>query len=135
MTEELNGQWVWVNPELTHDPDGKKDQIGIIEASDLADDTVLVSFEDSMPGLFSTDALFVLHIPEELSVMFAETTFPEPSPDLEVLLKIDKLAQKASQHDQRLALELARSHKDIQPFCLETLADKLNRDQYLNWNR
>jgi len=135
MTDELEGQWVWVHPELTHDPDGKKDQIGMIVASDLAADIIFVSFEDSMPGLFSADALFVLHISEEISSMFAETTFPELTPDLEALIKINILVRKASPGDHYLAMELARSHKEIQSFCLETLKDQLARNEHLDWNR
>lgn len=135
MTDELQGRLVWVHPELTHDPGGKKDLIGLIVASDLAADIVLVSFEDNMPGLFSADALFVFHSPEKISAMFAEAKLPESGPGPDVLIKINSLVHTASPGDQRLALELARAHPMIQPFCLETLKDQLSRDQPMGWNR
>jgi len=135
MTDELQGQCVWVHPELIYDPDKKSDLIGTIVASDLAADIVLVSFEDSMPGLFSTDALFVFKTAEDINTLLDGTIFPDGNPDLEALIMINFLVRKDSPEDQSLAMELARVHKNIQPFCLETLKGQLARNQSLDWSR
>jgi ethanolamine utilization protein EutP (predicted NTPase) len=49
MTDDLKGTFVLVHPELSHDPAGKQNKIGIITQTDLPNEDVFVSFGNE-PG-------------------------------------------------------------------------------------
>jgi hypothetical protein len=128
INEELRGTLVLVHPELEYDPDGRKNEIGIIVNSDLENDNVLVSFQDNEYDLFTSDALLVLlpaeHIHQNLADLAYETSFP----DLKALTQMDLFLRYGSGDTHFKALEIARDNKKIQPLCLESLTDQTRRD-------
>ena len=65
MNDDLQGLPVLVHPELSFDPAGKQNQVGVISKADLMNDDVFVSFDGKL-ALYSTDALLVLLPPEEI---------------------------------------------------------------------
>ena len=129
--DELTGTLVLVHPELEHDPAGRQNEIGIIVNSDLADDDILISFQDNEYASFTSDALLVLLPAEQIHQNLAELAYEVAFPDLKALTQIDLFLRYGSENKQFDALELARNNKNIQPLCLESLADQIRRDMSL----
>lgn len=127
--EEFAGTLVLVHPELEHDPAGRKNEIGIIVNSDLADDDVTVSFQDNEYASFTSDALLVLLPAEQIHQNLADIAYEVAFTDLKALTQIDLFLRYGSESKQFDALVLARDNKNIQTLCLESLADQIRRDR------
>ena len=125
INEELRGTLVVVHSELEHDPAGRKNEIGIIVNSDLADDNMLVSFQDNEYASFTSDALLVLLPDEQIHKNLADLAYETSFPDLKALTMIDLFLRYGSGDTHFKALELARDNKNIQPLCLLSLEDRL----------
>src|ERR1022692_3213405 len=121
MNDELTGKLVLVHPGLTHDPAGRQNEIGIIVNSDLADDAILVSFQDNEYASFTSDALLVLLPAEQIHQNLADMAYETSFPDLKALTQIDLFLRYGSGDKHFKVLEMARENKNIQPFCLDTL--------------
>jgi hypothetical protein len=134
MTEDLKGTPVLVHPELAHDPAGKQNQIGIISHTDLVNDDVFVSFGYET-ALYATDALLMLLPQLEIYQYTNEMAFELALPDLKTLTKIELLLRYGTAITHETALQLARDNKNIQPFCLDTLQNQLQKDIDQNYSR
>ena len=135
MNDELTGKLVLVHPGLTHDPAGRQNEIGIIVNSDLADDAILVSFQDNEYASFTSDALLVLLPAEQIHQNLADMAYETSFPDLKALTQIDLLLRYGSGDTHFKALEMARDNKKIQPFCLDTLENVIAIKQAQNPQR
>jgi hypothetical protein len=134
MTEDLKGTLVLVHPELAHDPAGKQNQIGIISYTDLVNDDVFVSFGYET-ALYATDALLMLLPQLEIYQYTNEMAFELALPDLKTLTQIELLLRYGTAITHETALQLARDNKNIQPFCLDTLQNQLQKDIDQNYSR
>jgi hypothetical protein len=134
MTEDLKGTPVLVHPELAHDPAGKQNQIGIISHTDLVNDDVFVSFGYET-ALYATDALLMLLPQLEIYQYTNEMAFELALPDLKALTQIELLLRYGTAITHETALQLARDNKNIQPFCLDTLQNQLQKDIDQNYSR
>jgi hypothetical protein len=134
MTEDLKGTPVLVHPELAHDPAGKQNQIGIISHTDLVNDDVFVSFGYET-ALYATDALLMLLPQLEIYQYTNEMAFELALPDLKTLTQIELLLRYGTAITHETALQLARDNKNIQPFCLDTLQNQLQKDIDQNYSR
>jgi hypothetical protein len=134
MTEDLKGTPVLVHPELAHDPAGKQNQIGIISHTDLVNDYVFVSFGYET-ALYATDALLMLLPQLEIYQYTNEMAFELALPDLKTLTQIELLLRYGTAITHETALQLARDNKNIQPFCLDTLQNQLQKDIDQNYSR
>ncbi len=123
--DDLTGTLVLVHPELEYDPAGRKNEIGIIVNSDLADDNMLVSFQDNEYASFTSDALLVLLPDEQIHQNLADLAYETSFPDLKALTMIDLFLRYGSGDTHFKALELARDNKNIQHLCLLSLEDRL----------
>jgi len=135
MNDELNGKLVLVHPGLTHDPAGRQNEIGIIVNSDLADDNILVSFQDNGYASFSSDALLVLLPDEQIHQNLVDMAYEAAFRDLKALTHIDLFLRYGSGDKHFKALEMARDNKNIQPFCLDTLENVIAIKQAQNPER
>jgi hypothetical protein len=134
MTEDLKGTPVLVHPELAHDPAGKQNQIGVISHTDLVNDDVFVSFGYET-ALYATDALLMLLPQLEIYQYTNEMAFELALPDLKTLTQIELLLRYGTAITHETALQLARDNKNIQPFCLDTLQNQLQKDIDQNYSR
>jgi hypothetical protein len=134
MTEDLKGTPVLVHPELAHDPAGKQNQIGVISHTDLVNDDVFVSFGYET-ALYATDALLMLLPQLEIYQYTNEMAFELALPDLKALTQIELLLRYGTAITHETALQLARDNKNIQPFCLDTLQNQLQKDIDQNYSR
>ena len=135
MNDELTGKLVLVHPGLTHDPAGRQNEIGIIVNSDLADDNILVSFQDNGYASFSSDALLVLLPDEQIHQNLVDMAYEAAFRDLKALTHIDLFLRYGSGDKHFKALEMARDNKNIQPFCLDTLENVIAIKQAQNPER
>ncbi len=135
INEELRGTLVLVHPELAHDPAGRLNEIGIIVNSDLADDDILVSFQDNEYASFTSDALLVLLPAEQIHQNLADMAYETSFPDLKALTQIDLFLRYGSGDKHFKVLEMARENKNIQPFCLDTLENVIAIKQAQNQER
>ena len=126
--DELAGTLVLVHPELAHDPAGRQNEIGILVKSDLADDNMLISFQDNEYAAFTSDALLVLLPDEQIHQNLADLAYETSFPDLKALTQIDLFLRYGSGDKHFTALEMARDNKNIQPLCLESLSELINRN-------
>jgi hypothetical protein len=134
MTDDLKGTPVLVHPELAHDPAGKQNQIGTISGADLMNDDVFVSFGYET-ALYSTDALLIMIPQPEIYRHTNEMAFELALPDLKTLTQIELLLRHETAITHETALQLARDHKNIQPFCLDTLQNQLQKNIDQNYSR
>lgn len=134
MTDDLKGTPVLVHPELTYDPAGKQNQIGTISGADLMNDDVFVSFGYET-ALYSTDALLMLLPQLEIYRHTNEMAFELALPDLKALTQIELLLRHGTAITHETALQLARDNKNIQPFCLDTLQNQLQKNIDQNYSR
>jgi hypothetical protein len=125
INDELTGTLVLVHPELEYDPDGRQNEIGIIVNSDLANDTILVSFQDNEYDLFTSDALLLLLPDDDIRWNLINMRREAGSPDINSLAQVDHVLKNGIGDKRFMALEIARDNKGIQPLCLQTLEESL----------
>jgi hypothetical protein len=134
MTDDLKGIPVLVHPDLRDDPAGKQNQLGVISHADLANDDVFVSFGYET-ALYATDALLILIPQLEVYQHTVDMAFDLALPDLKALTQIELLMRYGTAITQQTALQLARDNTAIQPFCLDTLQNQINKNIDQNLSR
>jgi len=87
MTDDLKGTPVLVHPELSYDPAGKQNQVGVISKADLMNDDVFVSFNGEL-ALYPAEALFVLLPNEEIHQNLADKAYETPFAELKPLPRL-----------------------------------------------
>lgn len=123
--EELQGQLVLVNPQLTHDPYMRRGQIGVITDARLKKDEVTVTFGDGQKSLYATDALLVLKPQEELYGLIKSSFMKVDEREFVTLIEIDDRLRKGSINALAQALEIAVSDQKLLAFSTVSLQDKL----------
>ena len=134
MTDDLKGTPVLVHPELSYDPAGRQNQVGVISKADLMNDDVFVSFDGGI-ALYSTDALLVLLPAEEIHQNLADIAYETPFAELKPLTQIDLFLRYGSPGKELTAMQLARDNPAIQPLCLDTLQNQLIKSIDQNYSR
>ena len=135
MKDELQGKLVLVHPDLTNDPAGKQNEIGVIKTSDLEQDDVFVSFDNGELSLYATDALLILKPANEIYDKIASIELKLDFPDLKALNWINLLQRYGSSNQLRNAMEQAKQHPGIHSLCLITLREALEINQSQNRSR
>lgn len=134
MTDDLKGTPVLVHPELTYDPAGKQNQVGVISKADLMNDDVFVAFGKDV-ALYSSDALLVLLPAEEIHQNLADIAYETPFSELNPLTQIDLFLRFGSPGKELAAMQLARDNPAIRPLCLDTLQNQLIKSIDQNYSR
>jgi len=134
MTDDLKGTPVLVHPELSYDPAGKQNQVGIIREADLMNDDVFVSFNGEL-ALYPAEALFVLLPNEEIHQNLADIAYETPFAELKPLTQIDLFLRYGSPGKELTAMHLARDNPAIRPLCLDTLQNQLIKSIDQNYSR
>ncbi|VTR29644.1 hypothetical protein [Sphingobacterium thalpophilum] len=125
--EELHGQLVLVNPQLTYDPYLRQSQIGVITDTRLKKDEITVAFGDGKKSLYATDALLVLKPQEELYTL-AKSSFKKlDEKDFVTLMEIDDRLRNGSINALAQALEIALNNQTILSLSTIPLQEKLRR--------
>jgi len=123
-----------VHPELSYDPAGKQNQVGIIREADLMNDDVFVSFNGEL-ALYPAEALFVLLPNEEIHQNLADIAYETPFAQLKPLTQIDLFLRYGSPGKELTAMHLARDNPAIRPLCLDTLQNQLIKSIDQNYSR
>jgi hypothetical protein len=134
MTDDLKGTPVLVHPELSYDPAGRQNQVGIIREADLMNDDVFVSFNGEL-ALYPAEALFVLLPNEDVHQNLADIAYETPFSDLKPLTQIDLFLRYGSTGKELTAMHLARDNPAIQPLCLDTLQNQIIKSIDQNYSR
>jgi len=134
MTDDLKGTPVLVHPELSYDPAGKQNQVGVISKADLMNDDVFVSFNGEL-ALYPAEALFVLLPNEEIHQNLADIAYETPFAQLKPLTQIDLFLRYGSPGKELTAMHLARDNPAIRPLCLDTLQNQLIKSIDQNYSR
>ena len=134
MMNDLKGTPVLVHPELSYDPAGKQNQVGIISKADLMNDDVFVSFNGEL-ALYPAEALFVLLPAEEIHQNLADIAYETPFAELKPLTQIDLFLRYGSTGKELTAMHLARDNPAIRPLCLDTLQNQINKSIDQNYSR
>ena len=134
MRDDLKGTPVLVHPQLTHDPAGKQNQVGVIRDAGLMNDDVFVAFGKEL-ALYSTDALLVLLPAEEIHQNLADIAYETPFSELKPLTQIDLFLRYGSPGKELTAMQLARDNPAIRPLCLDTLQTQIIKSIDQNLSR
>jgi hypothetical protein len=134
MTDDLKGTPVLVDPELSYDPAGKQNQVGLISKADLMNDDVFVKFGNEV-ALYSTDALLVLLPAEQIHQHLADIAYETPFAQLKPLTQIDLFLRYGSMGKELTAMRLARDNPAIRSLCLDTLQNQLIKSIDQNYSR
>ena len=134
MTDDLKGTPVLVHPELTYDPAGKQNQVGVISKADLMNDDMFVAFGKEV-ALYSSDALLVLLAAEDIHQNLADIAYETPFSELKPLTQIDLFLRYGSPGKELAAMQLARDNPAIRPLCLDTLQNQLIKSIDQNYSR
>jgi hypothetical protein len=134
MTDDLKGTPVLVHPELSYDPAGKQNQVGVISKADLMNDDVFVSFNGEL-ALYPAEALFVLLPNEEIHQNLADIAYETPFAELKPLTQIDLFLRYGSPGKELTAMHLARDNPAIRPLCLDTLQNQIIKSIDQNYSR
>ena len=134
MTDDLKGTPVLVHPELSYDPAGKQNQVGLISKADLMNDDVFVSFNGEL-ALYPAEALFVLLPNEEIHQNLADIAYETPFAELKPLTQIDLFLRYGSPGKELTAMHLARDNPAIRPLCLDTLQNQIIKSIDQNYSR
>ena len=134
MTDDLKGTPVLVHPELSYDPAGKQNQVGVISKADLMNDDVFVSFNGEL-ALYPAEALFVLLPNEEIHQNLADIAYETPFAELKPLTQIDLFLRYGSPGNELTAIHLARDNPAIRPLCLDTLQNQIIKSIDQNYSR
>lgn len=131
--DELSGTFVLVHPDLLHDPEEKKNRIGIIASAELENDNVMVSFGKEGQSLFSADALLVLRRHNDISFDLLKDHHHITADDFKDILRISLLANSSLTKDHRQAIEIARENRTVLEYSMASLEEELGlkQDQYM----
>ena len=134
MMDDLKGTPVLVHPELSYDPAGRQNQVGLISKADLMNDDVFVSFNGEL-ALYPVEALFVLLPNEEIHQNLADIAYETPFAELKPLTQIDLFLRYGSTGKELTAMHLARDNPAIRPLCLDTLQNQIIKSIDQNYSR
>ncbi len=123
-----------MHPELSYDPAGKQNQVGVISKADLMNDDVFVSFNGEL-ALYPAEALFVLLPNEEIHQNLADIAYETPFAELKPLTQIDLFLRYGSPGKELTAMHLARDNPAIRPLCLDTLQNQIIKSIDQNYSR
>ena len=123
---QLTYPLVLVDPDLEHDPDARKNDIGIItSAVDVSKEYFNVSFQDNTYSVLASENLFVLKHMEEMQRTLLDYGAVMAFPDLKALTQLVLTLQHGIGDRIWDALKIAANNPAIHPLCLETLQNTL----------
>lgn len=123
---QLTYPLVLVDPDLEHDPDARKNDIGIItSAVDVSKEYFNVSFQDNTYSVLASENLFVLKHMEEMQRTLLDYGAVMAFPDLKALTHLVLTLQHGIGDRIWDALKIAANNPAIHPLCLETLQNTL----------
>jgi hypothetical protein len=127
--DELTGTFVLVNPQLTNDPAGKQNQIGVITSAEIENDDVFVSFGKEGQALYSADALLVLKRHDTIHFDVIRDAAKIEVQDFKDLLRVSMFANSPFMKDRREAMEMARDSQAVSAYSLISLEEALGLKQ------
>jgi hypothetical protein len=133
-TDDLTGSYVLVNPDLYYDPVAKQGNIGILTFADTDNDEFYVSFGKDT-ALYAGDSLLVLKKPNAIDRDMMGNIKNLEKEHIKDLLRINMLAATGMPKDQKTALEMASANEVVRSYALESLEDKLAREQQVSANQ
>ena len=123
---QLTYPLVLVDPDLEHDPDARKNDIGIItSAVDVSKEYFNVSFQDNTYSVLASENLFVLKHMEEMQRTLLDYGAVMAFPDLKALTQLVLTLQHGIGDRIWDALKIAANNPAMHPLCLETLQNTL----------
>ena len=123
---QLTYPLVLVDPDLEHDPDARKNDIGIItSAVDVSKEYFNVSLQDNTYSVLASENLFVLKHMEEMQRTLLDYGAVMAFPDLKALTQLVLTLQHGIGDRIWDALKIAANNPAIHPLCLETLQNTL----------
>lgn len=129
MNNELLGTLALVRPDLNHDPDGRKGNIGIITYVDRLEQQVYLSFGAGGEGRYPADELMRLKDREKLFPGLMNNASTLGLDDFKALFKISNLQDMGRGQDQWQALEIARDNPGVWEGSLESLSESISYEK------
>ncbi|UOE50924.1 hypothetical protein MTO98_07515 [Mucilaginibacter sp. SMC90] len=123
---ELLGTLALVNPELEHDPGGRKGNIGIITYVDSLENQVYLSFEAGGEGRYPAAELMRLKDRDRFFPDLMKNASNLDLNDFKALFKISNLQDMGRGQDQWQALEIARDNPGVWEGSLESLSESIS---------
>lgn len=133
--DELTGMFVLVHPHLMNDPEGRKNQIGIIASVEIENDNIVVSFGKDGQALFSTDALLVLKKSGTIHFDTMQDHLKMNAQDFKNLLRVGMLANSSLTKDHRHAIEISRDNPAVLEYSMASLEEELGLKQDYSLSR
>lgn len=135
MNNELLGTLALVHPDLNHDPDGRKGNIGIITYVDSLKEQVYLSFEAGGEGRYQAAELMRLKDRDKLFPGLMKNASGLGLNDFKALFKISNLQEIGRGQDQWQALEIARDNRGVWEGSLESLSESISYEKANNISR
>lgn len=133
--DELTGTFVLVNPQLTNDPAGMQNKIGVITSAEVENDNVFVSFGKEGQGLYSADALLVLRKHGSIQFDAVHNATKLDVQDFKDLLRVSMFANSPFMKDRREAMEMARKNRTVMEYSMISLEEELGLKQEFSVER
>jgi hypothetical protein len=122
QSDELRGTMVLIHPDLTNDPAGMPNQIGVITGTEMEYDNVFVGFGKSGQALYSMDAVLILKNAGSIFRDLAEHKTDLNVNDYQALYTIALLQDREpSPANQLKALDLARNSATVRDLSTESI--------------
>lgn len=117
---------VLVDPDLEHDPEARRNDIGIVtSAADASKEHFNVSFQDNTSSVLASADLFVLKPIEEIQRTLLDHGADIAFPDLKALTHLFLTLRHGIGDKIWDALKIASNNPSIHPLCLETLQNTM----------
>jgi hypothetical protein len=117
---------VLVDPDLEHDPEARRNEIGIITSSaDASRENFNVGFQDNTRSVLASVNLFVLKPMEEMERTLLDHGAEMAFPDLKALTHLVLTLRHGIGDRICDALKIAANNPSIHPLCLETLQNTM----------
>jgi hypothetical protein len=133
--DELTGTFVLVNPQLTNDPAGMQNKIGVITSAEVENDNVFVSFGKDGQALYSANALLVLRRHDSIHFDAIRGATKMDVQDFKDLLRVSIFANSPFMKDRREAMEMARDSRTVLEYSMISLEEDLGLKQEFSVER
>lgn len=123
---QLTYPMVLVDSDLVHDPEERKNEIGIItSAADPSKEHFNVGFQDNTSSVLASANLFVLRPMNEMERILLDHGADMAFPDLKALTHLVLTLRHGIGDKIWDALKIAANNPAIHPLCLETLQNTM----------
>ena len=129
-TDELRGTMVLIHPELTNDPAGMPNQIGVITGVEPENDNVYVGFGKRGQGLYGMDAVLLLKNAPAIYSQLVEHHQEINLATHKALYTIALLQdQTASPANAVAALELVKNSAEVRKYATKSMEQALGLEK------